>query len=544
MSRRIIVPESYVEDKSLKALSDRIANLAASRQSVIYTLCIDKLNSICPDSCNVSRFKREYGALEHLDVPVPSDILKNDRSDWIGFIYQSLLSEGERNMCGQYYTNFSIVSRMLAGVHLNADENFLDPCCGSGAFLMNVKANSVEQLYGVDSDSIAVMIAKANLIAKYPASLVYPQIYCFDFLKEESFLGNNHVDGMLFDYIYTNPPWGISKTYCYSSIAIRSGERASMFLEKSMRMLKPNGKLNFLLPLSMLKIKVHGDVRALIVQRTKIERIEIYDEKIDGVFTAFFSILLSNSAPARTQEYVVVKNGEKTEIKSVVTAGANEISLNGSVDDAILRLVDSKKNDTLSHSVWALGIVTGDNRTKLKCEMFPGAEKIYTGKEICKYGLKHPSKYILYDRRQLQQCAKDEIYRAPEKLVYKFISKNLCFAYDCESRLFLNSANILIPYVSGLSIKTVLAFLNSELFSYYYSKKFADIKILKGNLSSLPFPKLTEEQDRCLAEMVNQIICGNQSMAAGVDDYIYDLYEVNPETIKYIKSQLYGNSSR
>lgn len=38
------------------------------------------------------------------------------------------------------------------------------------------------------------------------------------------------------------------------------------------------------------------------------------------------------------------------------------------------------------------------------------------------------------------------------------------FAYDDTSSLFLNSANILIPNIPGMSTKTVLAFLNSSLY--------------------------------------------------------------------------------
>ena len=31
---------------------------------------------------------------------------------------------------------------------------------------------------------------------------------------------------------------------------------------------------------------------------------------------------------------------------------------------------------------------------------------------------------------KFQQCAPDDLYRAQEKLIYKFISKNLVFAYS------------------------------------------------------------------------------------------------------------------
>ena len=90
--------------------------------------------------------------------------------------------------------------------------------------------------------------------------------------------------------------------------------------------------------------------------------------------------------------------------------------------------------------------------------------------------------YINYTRENFQQVAPENIYRAKEKLVYKFISKKLIFAYDNKQRLFLNSANILIPKLENYTIKDVMTFLNSTLFQYIYTKKFNELKVLKGNL--------------------------------------------------------------
>ena len=95
-------------------------------------------------------------------------------------------------------------------------------------------------------------------------------------------------------------------------------------------------------------------------------------------------------------------------------------------------------------------------------------EKIYTGKEIKPYFLEQARHYIFYQRQALQQTAKEEYYRAKEKLVYKFISKKLVFAYDNTGSLFLNSANILIPSIPNMSIKTVMAFLNTPLYQFLY----------------------------------------------------------------------------
>jgi predicted RNA methylase len=430
---------------------------------------------------------------------------------------------------------------MLSDLVILPGQSFFDPCCGTGAFLMNAGAVSLSQLYGVDNDEIAIMIAKANLIALYPDDDIYPQLFCEDYLEHTVF-SSSDVVGKKFDYIYTNPPWGISKTHQYDSEIINSGERSSLFFVKAFGQLKDKGHLSFLMPSSLLRIKVHQDFRSYVMTQAKIEGISLFNEKFNGVFTDFFSISVSRQNNVDIQSYFVKKGGNVFRINKPIAENETEIALNCSADQEILDLIDKRGNDNLSDSIWALGIVTGDNKNKLKKEMEKGYEAIYTGKDICKYSLNSPSNYILYDRSQLQQCAKDEYYRSTEKLVYKFISKSLCFAYDNSSSLFLNSANILIPRIEGMSIKTVLAFLNSDLFSYYYSKRYSDIKILKGNLQTLPFPKITCQQNVDISEMVDKVLAGEKQYVERINDYILSLYDFSSSIVNKIKNEIYGNA--
>ena len=138
-----------------------------------------------------------------------------------------------------------------------------------------------------------------------------------------------------------------------------------------------------------------------------------------------------------------------------------------------------------------------------------------------------------------QQVAPDLVYRAKEKLVYKFVSKNLVFAYDNQQRLFLNSANILIPKVQNHSIKTVLAFLNSKLFQYVYHTKFNELKVLKSNLLQLPFPLLGKKDKTKLEEFINDYMTSkNADILEKIDDYIFKIFELSDDEIQYIVKKL------
>ncbi len=533
-SRKIITPEGYVMAGSLPRFVEELRDTTWPIDDLLFTLCALYIEHNKVSKANRERFFEEYTEYQRLGIEVPRQILKNRQDDWIGFVYQSLTTEGRRILKGLYYTKPVIVNEMLSDIRMLNGERFLDPCCGSGIFLLKVQHAQMEQLYGIDNDPLAVMIAKANLMVKYNESEVYPQIYLMDFLLHAtSALGD-----LRFDYIVTNPPWGTEKGQLHTSEVIQSKEKASLFFTESFRFLKKNGILHFLLPSSLMKIRVHADFRRFVLHETRLECLKCYRERFKGVFTDFVSLKVSRKPVFGEQSYVVY--GLNNEVSRKTFAPADDdycaIPMLSDREEAILNKAERLRHDDLSHSQWALGIITGNNARVLKDRPGKGLEPIHTGKDIGKYSLKPASRYIKYNRADFQQCAKDEFYRANEKLVYKFVSSRLCFAYDDKQRLFLNSANILIPQVEGMSTKTVLAFLNSALFNFLYVKRFGDLKILKGNLMALPFPKITPEEDEKLSALVDRALHGDQEAQTEIDAFIFSLFELDTEEINLIKT--------
>ncbi len=531
-SQKIITPEGYVMASSLPRFVEELKEVCYPINSLIFSLCAAYLEHNKVNEANKLRFFEEYTHYQRVDLEIPRQILKNRQDDWIGFIYQSLTAEGHRILKGLYYTKPVIVNEMLSDIRILNGEKLLDPCCGSGIFLLKVQHAQMEQLYGIDNDPLAVMIAKANLMVKYNESPVYPQVYQLDFLLHSvSALGD-----LRFDYIVTNPPWGTEKGNLHTSKIVQSKEKASLFFTESFKFLNKNGIQHFLLPSSVLKIKVHADLRRFVTHETCIECLKCYRERFKGVFTDFISLKVSKKPVFDCQNYLVY--GVNNEVsRKKFTAGDDDfcaIPMLNDRDEAIISKVERLRHDDLSHSQWALGIITGNNAKLLRDRPMKGLEPIYMGKDIGKFSLKKASRYIKYNRADFQQCAKDEFYRAKEKLVYKFVSSRLCFTYDDKQRLFLNSANILIPEVEGMSVKTVLAFLNSSLFNFLYVKRFNDLKILKGNLSTLPFPKITPEQDQQLSVFVDSALNGDTNATEKIDALIFSLYGFESEEIGLI----------
>lgn len=544
-SKKRIIATNYLDDSKANTLLKNVLEVDSSLENIMYTLAYSALskNGLLHKQ-HVQVFLQKYSHLEQVSIDIPEDTW-NYENDVLGFIYQSLITEGERNITGQYYTCKSVVDYIIGEKVLSDTETFLDPCCGSGSFLMAVKTNNPGNLYGFDINPIAVMVSSVNLLIRHKDKEFCPHIYCLDFLnKDLSTLYCRNELPFKFDNIYTNPPWGIDKDGLYTKNYpfIKSKERASMVIYESLSRLTNTGTLYILLPTSLLKIKAHNDIRKLILTDTTIQQIDLYNNRFDGVFTDYFSIKI-NPVKTEKQTYVVTSDSGNAHIalsEEDRTSGNIVLETFNSLDNSIIEKMESLCHDTLSHSLWALGIVTGDNKNKVKKEKAEGLEPIYTGKQVSPFKLRDESAYILFDPENFQQCAKEEYFRAPEKLIYRFISKYPVVAYDDKQCLCLNSANILIPQLDTISVKSVAALLNSTLYRYYYSLKYSDIKVLKSNLQRLPFPKLTKEQDEDLSTLVSDIQSNSFSLAyqQHLDKMVYSIFGITEKEQEQISTRI------
>lgn len=542
LSKKVIIPTEYFSNINNIEIVENILNLIRQLDldifDALYSLSINLLtkhNLIEKPHVQqtLSEYKKYRLSNELLYISLP-----DDEKDILGIIYQSLLSEGEKNITGTYYTTNSITINMTESLDFSHEETFFDPCCGSGAFLLALQNVKPTQIFGADINPIAVMIAKVNLLLKYVDAEFVPQVYCYDYLD------NYSINNDRYDYIVTNPPWGVTNIVKSLSNTIFSKESFSLFFEKAYHQLKEKGIVRFLFPESILNVKTHKDIREFILQNGDLQQIQYYSNTFNGVTTKIIDLLHKKSA--RTPfVFIKKKNATFSMPKTAFSHTQNTVfNILNEIDIAIVEKVKKIGIYNLADSIWALGVVTGDNKTKLKLNPQNGFEKIYTGKEIMPYRLKPAKNYIYYDRKQLQQVAKEEYYRAKEKLVYKFISKNLVFAYDNTSSLFLNSANILIPQIPNMSIKTVLAFLNSELYQYLYCTLFSEIKILKGNLIELPFINITQEQDNLISSYVQNILNGDDNYIMKIQEEIYKLFDINNSQKKYIREKINGTFNK
>jgi len=442
--------------------------------------------------------------------------------DTIGIIYQSLLSEGSKSRHGAYYTPKIMVEKIF-NEYCSKNSKFLDPCCGTGEFLICAARSGYydpESLYGYDIDALAVKIARFNLLLTFREKEFSPNIYKADTLTEIAsgamFCETNDLKNT-FDLIATNPPWGSAVKDCnlckkmYPQITSR--ESFSLFLSKAMILAKRRGYISFILPESVLNIKAHSDIRKHLLENTTIKAVHALGRRFKGVFTPVIRLdLINEKAFDGSTLDVVRENGNSYKIPQSRFKDNDNFIFDVSVSNEehkILSFIYEKPYVTLKDNAeWAMGIVTGDNRKFITDKQSSGSEPVYKGSDVNKFFLKSPKSYIKYEPELFQQTAPEYIYRAGEKLIYKFISDRLIFAYDRNKSLTLNSANILIPKLDGYPIKLVLGLLNSGIYQFIFSRKFNTHKVLKGDLEKLPLPLIKNEDQNQIISLVEEAING------------------------------------
>jgi site-specific DNA-methyltransferase (adenine-specific) len=183
-------------------------------------------------------------------------LIEKFNGEQIGIEYECLLADSYRNKEGIYYTPSWVVKDMFKNIKINPDYKFLDPCCGSGNFVIEAIRRGVapENVYGFDVDENAVVITKQRIKDEFGFDT--HNIKVGDFLQEAHKLNTEKIT---YDLIFTNPPWGKkiekSEKEKYSAL-YRCGnslDTTSLFLAASLSILNVNGFLGFFNPRGILQ---------------------------------------------------------------------------------------------------------------------------------------------------------------------------------------------------------------------------------------------------------------------------------------------------
>lgn len=467
--------------------------------------------------------------------------------DVLGLIYISCKNIGKRKATGSYYTPTKVVETLIKKLDFQKSQTILDPCCGTGNFLLQLPEHiTFDSVYGNDIDSASVKVTRLNMALKYGVSI--SSIY--DHITELDYLIN--YPNKDFQYIIGNPPWGYEFSEdeksklrsIYKSTSGKNIESYDVFIEQALNHLSNDGHLAYVLPEAILNVKAHTDVRRIILKSSSIKNLDFLGNAFDGVQCPCIILDLQYTHSALSTLGMNVNIG--TEAFTINTKRkVSPESFNFTTTDAEYSVMDKVRNIPnasflLGNADFALGIVTGNNKEYISDKKTEANEMVLRGADISKYHINPTTNYIIFKPESFQQVAPTEMYRAHEKLLYRFISRQLVFAYDDKQTLSLNSCNIVIPRIPGIKMKYVLAILNSRIAQFIYKKDFNSVKVLRSHIENIPIPAVDEPTQDNIITLTEKLIAGLEIHEAekvydALDILVSQVFNLNADEFEIIK---------
>ncbi len=433
--------------------------------------------------------------------------------DVLGLIYLSCRGLNTRKQSGSYFTPTKIVKKLVKSLNIETNRSVCDPCCGGGNFLLQLPEHvNFKDIFAYDIDEVSVLICRINMALKFSASTEEIQ----EHIKTANYLNTDLKKQ--FDYIIGNPPWGYKFSsndvdqlkQIYSCTSGNSVESYDVFVERSLKNLNEAGELAFVLPESILNVKSHLNIRKLILEECKIKSISYIGNAFDGVQCPSILLVLQKGNNQNSTLGIKIETKDETftiKTKRKLTPAAFNLSVNDT-EYKVLDKITHLQNVTFlkNQAEFALGIVTGNNKKYVTKNKTDDNEPVLKGSDINKFHYKISNNYLSFTPSIFQQVAPTEMYRAKEKLFYKFISNQLVFAYDNKQTLSLNSCNIVIPKIPNLEMKYILAVLNSRIAQFIFCKQFSSIKVLRSHIESIPIPEADKNVQNSIVNTVNDLI--------------------------------------
>lgn len=462
-----------LQRKNLINLSLRRSKIVIKSSSPVFTKFLKQwVNSCRTDLTDL------YRKLLVLDFPVNS-------VDYLGFVYESIRTLSEKAITGAFFTP----SILTDDINIESDLRILDPCSGTGTLLLNSlsKNHNPSSIYLRDIDELALRIAKVNFV------LFFNSVENLINTKKSDITDLQSPKGK-FDVIISNPPYGAKysdskkKSIKKNFPSLKTSESFSIALFQSIKMLKPEGKLYFVLPESLMFVSAHSGIRKEIFSRNKSVYIKYYGKVFKGVMSPIIRLEIRKSGNEHQSEInnKVINfsdvNIRKNDYKPPYVLSQDEIE--------VLKRIQSIDSFYLKGKIkTGLGIVTGNNSKHLL-----GLDQdknrniaIYTGKELKPFKFTDPRFYIDFKPNKLQQAAKAEQYYSP-KICYRFIANRPITLFDDQNNLVLNSINFFEILDERINPRALSAFLNSDIVAFIYRSMFNSTKVLKSHLEAIPIP--------------------------------------------------------
>jgi hypothetical protein len=390
-----------------------------------------------------------------------------------------------------------------------------------------------------------------------------------------------------FDIVIANPPYvfarnsaqkGLTekdKKYFYENYELAEYQvnLYPLFIERSVRMLRPDGYLTFITPNNWLTINTNQSLRRFVLQKSNITLVNFYARVFESAAVDSAVIFFTNG-----QSHPVVRLYEFTDNLHFIKEADCSYFLNrkghvinieafktGGVAELLLRIEDCSQTLDLLSDVKA-GLVAYEvgkgtppqSREMKEKRVYHATKKIgkdyykyLDGRDVCRYFIGWSGEYLKYGENLAAPRTDFSLYSTERILVRQIPAKPPYCIHACiVEDTILNDRNSMNVINMKESPELLLGIINSRLISFWFVHKFG--KLQRGTfpqfkvneLAIFPIARNGGLYKKDIVGLVRQIMKMKESDPAAktekqdkeIDEMVYKMYDLTSKEIALVEA--------
>ena len=439
----------------------------------------------------------------------------------------------------------------------NLDENIL---CGNSLIELDYYQNKNMALF--DNDEMR----KVNAFDWQKA---FPMI--FEKGGFDCVIGNPpYVQQSMTDYFNTDVAEYLKTKYASSMGRLNT---FGFFIAQSfLTLLKSNGTTGIIVPNTILTQEYYQELRKIILAN-RIDSLTQFSKPVFSQAVVETVILVADACKADDDHRVrIVHYGNKEmkrlssktiKQKTFLTTHSN--SFLTETTDALLKLKRKieKQKVSLGQLVninQAIALKHDRSLSLFRSKKSNKYKPVLDGRHIDRYSLRWNGDYLAYNVENIHSCKRNDIFEAPEKILFRRVGERLTATYDDKRFYALNTLVVMTPKQPDFPTKLLLAIFNSKLLNFYYQRFLKSTKkvfseIQARQVAQLPMPSFESIPEKIKTRLVNLVdqmlavqekFCTLTPKSGGkqteilddqIDKLVYELYGLTKQEIAMIEKK-------
>jgi hypothetical protein len=385
-----------------------------------------------------------------------------------------------------------------------------------------------------------------------------------------------------FDIVIGNPPYVLLQADNKDKDVIKYFKNAykvasykvdlyHLFLERGISLLRINGTISYINPSTFLSNNYTESLRKYILRETEVNKIINIDEDVfEASVNTCILLLTRNNSEFKKISFAFgnIINGY-FQLSNIITQNQNDFSTensllipvsNSNISNLLKKIEQNNGKVNIFFNV-NFGMQLRDRKVHTQdvlvnpeiSKLTKFHKKCFTGKDINKFSVQYNERYCYFNRTaQRGGCWDEKLHFIKNKVLIRQIGNTPIAGIDSLGYPVLNSAFMVTPKRSDVSMKIFLGIINSKFISFFWNFKFADKRKtfpkIKGTyIELLPYPNTFSSLGGTLIiKLIDELIelkssktdFNTDKLEKKIDIIVYHLYNLTYEEANIIDSEL------